>query len=86
VLTVIEEVVAPLLHAYELPVAAVSITLLPSQKAVGPLAEMVAVGNGFTVTLVAGEVLLHPLVTTVTLYVPVVLTVIDCVVAPLLHV
>ena len=56
---------------------------------VGPLGVILAVGTGFTVTVVDGEVLVQVplglLVVTVTLKVPDALTVIDCVVAPLLH-
>ena len=47
---------------------------------------IVAVGNGFTVMLVAADVFLQPLASvTSTVLLPVVFTVIDCVVAPLLH-
>ena len=45
----------------------------------------VGVTIGFTVTLVAAEVVEHPPFETVTEYEPAVLTVIDGVVAPLLH-
>ena len=49
-------------------------------------AVIVAVGNAFTITFVAADVALHPLVlVTVTLKEPAVVTVILCVVAPLLH-
>ena len=47
---------------------------------------IVAVGNAFTVTLVAADVAEHPLAfVTVTLYEPAVVAIIFCVVAPLLH-
>jgi hypothetical protein len=88
VLTVILCVVAPLLH--RLPVAEldVSCTLPPWQKVVGPLGVIVgADGNGFTVTCTdadAAEVQLFASVR-VTVKVPLVLTVILCVIAPLLH-
>lgn len=77
--------VAPLLHDQELPAEAVSVTLPPWQNASGPPALIVAVGRGFTVTFVAGDVLVQPEVVTVTVYAPLVFTLIDCVVAPLLQ-
>jgi len=48
--TVIALVVSPLLQAKEVPPKAVNTTLPPWQNAVGPLADIVAVGRGFTVT------------------------------------
>ena len=56
----------------------------PAQNASGPLAVMTGVvGNALTTTLVPAEVPMQPFVfVTVTLYEPVVFTVIDCVVAP----
>ncbi len=42
-------------------VLTVSCTLSPSQKLVLPLADMLPVGAGFTVTVVLDEVELHPL-------------------------
>ena len=58
----------------------------PVHKEVLPPAVIVAVGNAFTVTTVAADVAeqLAALVT-VTVYDPAALTVIACVVAPLLH-
>src|SRR5258707_15094743 len=53
--TVIDCVVAPLDQAYEEPLDAVSVTLPPAQKVVGPLAEIVAAGAGFTVTCTGTE-------------------------------
>jgi hypothetical protein len=49
VLTGIDCVVAPVDHRYDVPADAVSVTLPPLQKVVGPLAVMVAVGAGLTV-------------------------------------
>ena len=77
--------VAPLLQFHEFPADAVNTTFPPWQNATAPPAVTVAVGNGLTVTLMADEVVVHPLVVTVTVYVPVVLTVIACVLAPLLQ-
>ena len=59
----IDWVVAPVLHNQDEPADAVSVTEPPAQNVVGPPAEMVAVGNGFTVAITA--VLLvdkHPVV------------------------
>ena len=58
--------VAPLLHNQELPAEAVNTTFNPWQKLVAPLAETLAVGTGFTATVVAGEVLTQVPVVTVT--------------------
>src|SRR5207244_13215510 len=55
----------------------------PAQKVVGPLAVIVGVGSGFTVTVVAAEVAVQPFASvTLTLYEPELDTLIDCVVAP----
>ena len=54
-------VVAPFDHRYELPAFAVSVTLPPAQNVVGPPAVIVAVGVALTVTAVAAEVALQPL-------------------------
>jgi hypothetical protein len=52
-------------------------------KAVGPEVVTVFVGNGFEVTVVAEDVAEHPPTwVTVTLYVPLVVAVIEAVVAP----
>ena len=59
--------VAPLLHNQLLPADAVRTTLPGSQKLSGPFTVIVAVGNGFTVTVVADEVLLQVPVVTITL-------------------
>jgi hypothetical protein len=80
---VIEAVVAPVDQRYDEPLDAVSVTLPPAQKVVGPPAVMVAVGLALTVTVVADVVVLQPLApVTVTLYEPPLLTSIDAVVAP----
>ena len=75
-----------MLQSHELPAEAVSTTLNPWQKVTGPPAVMVATGFGFIVTFTAGEVLIQLPVVTVTVNEPDALTVIDCVVAPLLHI
>ena len=50
-LTVIDCVVAPLLHEYEYPAGAESVTLPPAQKVVGPEGVIVAEGDAIeTVT------------------------------------
>jgi hypothetical protein len=69
-LTLIDCVVAPLLHCQLLPLLAVSVTLPPAQKLVGPLALIVATGSAFTVTIVVPVADVHPLTVAVTLYVP----------------
>lgn len=53
-------VVAPVDQVYDKAAEAVKVTFPPLQKVVGPPAEMVAVGLGFTVTDVAAEVVEHP--------------------------
>jgi hypothetical protein len=59
------------------------VTLPPAQNVVGPLGVIVAVGNGLTVTvwLAGADVQLLPSVV-VTVYVPLELTLIAAVVAP----
>jgi hypothetical protein len=57
---VIEAVVAPLLHRYEVAPDAVNVTEPPWQKVVGPLAAIETVGRAFTVTDL-DAVTLHPL-------------------------
>jgi hypothetical protein len=49
--TVIAAVVAPVDQRYDVPPEAVSVTLPPVQKVVGPEGVMVAVGSGLTVTV-----------------------------------
>jgi hypothetical protein len=81
--TVIARVFAPLDQRYDAPADAVSVTLPPAQKVVGPSAETAAAGSGDTVTFVAALVALQPFASVVaTLYAPLAATVIDCVVAP----
>jgi ATP-dependent Clp protease ATP-binding subunit ClpA len=68
------------------PPEATKFTLDPSQKVVAPLGVMTAVGVGFTVTLIALLVAVHPFAAvTTTLYVPDVVGRILCAVEPLLH-
>jgi hypothetical protein len=83
-LTVMDCVVAPFDQRCENAAGAVSVTDPPSQNVVGPLAVTTGVaGGGFTITSVAALVALQPsAVVTVTLYEPLALTVMDCVVAP----
>ncbi len=66
----------------------VNVTLPPVQNVVGPLAEIVgALGKGFTVMVVEAVEDVQPLPSvTLTVYVPAALTVMDCVVAPVLQV
>ena len=75
--------VAPFDHRYDAPLLAVSVTLPPWQKVVGPFAVIVGAGSGVTVTATGVDVALHPFASvTATLYAPEAFTVIDCVVAP----
>ena len=86
VFTLIVCVVAPVLHNHELPLPAVKFTEPPVQKAVAPSALMVAAGSAFTVTTLTAEVFEHPLPSnTVTVLLPALFAVIDCVVSPVLH-
>ena len=59
-LTVIDCVVAPVLHNQDAPADAVSVTEPPLQNVTGPPAVMVAAGNAFTVTTVAADTAEHP--------------------------
>ena len=81
-MTVMDCVVAPVDQRYESAVEAVRTTSSPAQKVVGPSGVMLATGAGVTLTFVAAEESLQPLVVTVTLKEPLVVTVIDCVVSP----
>lgn len=66
-----------------MPAGAVSVTLPPSQNVVAPLAAIVAVGPGLTVTVVGADVALQPAASvTVTVTVSVAAMTTDCVVAP----
>jgi hypothetical protein len=58
--TVIAAVVAPVDQRYDTPPDAVSVTLPPAQNVVAPLGVIVAVGNGFTVTVRDAGVEVHP--------------------------
>lgn len=57
--TVMAAVVAPLLHRYVPPPLAVKVVVVPLHTLVLP--EIDAVGNGFTVTVVAADVAPQPL-------------------------
>ena len=85
-LTVIDAVVAPVLQRKDTPPVAVSVDEAPIQID-GFAGVMLQAGSGFTVTVFEQE-LVHPCaLVTVTVYVVVVvgLTVMDAVVAPVLH-
>jgi hypothetical protein len=86
-LTVIDGVVAPLLHNTLLPGAVLmpSCTVPPSQKVVLPLADMLPEGIGFTVTVALAGADVQPSAVAVTEYVPEAFAVMDDVVAPVLH-
>jgi hypothetical protein len=76
-------VVAPVDQRYELPALAVSVTLPPAQKVVGPPALIDGVGLASTVTVVAADAALQPLAfVTVTLYEPEAVALMACVAAP----
>jgi len=82
VVTVIDEVVAPLLHNKEPvnePAVSVELPQLSTTDTVG------ADGIAFGAATPLREGLVHPFTVWVTVYVPAVATVIDEVVAPLLH-
>jgi hypothetical protein len=82
--TSIDCVVAPLDQRYDSAALAVSVTEPPAQNVVGPEGAIAATGRSLTVTTRGAEVVLQPLAfVTVTVYVPEVVGVIDCVVAPL---
>ena len=49
-------VVAPVLHKFPVAAEEVRITLPPEQNVIGPLADMVGMGLGLTVTTVAADV------------------------------
>lgn len=70
-----------------MPAGAVSVTLPPSQNVVGPEVVTVAVGGGVTVTVVGADVAVQPFASvTVTVNVPLLVTLIVGAVAPLDHV
>ena len=65
-------------HKYEVPPDAVSVTLSPGRRDVDPLALIVALTAGETVTFVAIDVLEHPaLFVTLTVYEPALDTLMD---------
>lgn len=79
----IDCVVAPVDQVFPVADEDVKVTELPEQNVVGPLAVMVGVaGSGLTVTVVAAETEEHDPLETVTVYEPLAVTVMDCVVAP----
>ena len=81
--TVIDCAVAPVDQVFPVAEDDVKVTELPEQNVVGPPAVMVGTGGSvFTVTNVAAEVDEQDPLETVTVYEPLVVTVIDCVVAP----
>ena len=81
--TVMDWVVAPVDQRYDEPVEAVSVTGEPPHVEAGPV--IVAVAAGYTVTTTGDEVALHEPLETVTVKLPDVVTLIDCVVAPFDH-
>ena len=82
----IEGVVAPFDHKYEVPELAVKRTLPPEQNVSGPPAVIVGVGAFPTVTEVLVDVAEQPpFCVTLTLYEPPVVTLIEDVVAPFDH-
>ena len=75
-----------MLHKYDPAEVAVKLTLVPLQIFVVPAAVIAATGIGFTVTVVNADVAVQPLdPVKVTECVPLALTVIVGVIAPLLH-
>jgi hypothetical protein len=87
-LTTIDCVVSLSLHRLPDTAEDVSVTLLPWQNESGPLAVIVGAGGiGFTTTVTEADGALVQLPTVcVTVNVPLVVTVMLCVVAPVLHV
>ncbi|MNE05539.1 hypothetical protein D3C80_981070 [compost metagenome] len=80
-------VVAPFDHVFPVVDEEVRTTEPPAQNVVGPPAVMVGTGgSGLTVTVVAVDVAEQVPPETVTVKVPLAVTVIDCVVAPFDHV
>jgi hypothetical protein len=81
--TVMAAVVAPVDQRYDVPPDAVSVTLPPAQKVGGPDGVIVAVGSGLTVTVCDAGAEVQPFVSVVvTVYVPLVETLMAAVVAP----
>ena len=81
--TVMDGVVAPLDQVLPIALEEVKTTEPPAQNVVEPLAVIVGVGMGLTVTMVGVEVAVQFSLETVTEYDPLCETVMDCVVAPL---
>jgi uncharacterized protein with GYD domain len=82
VVTAIDWVVAPVDQVFPVAEEDVNVIEPPAQKVVGPLEVMIGVaGNGFTVTIVAADVAEQDPLETVTVYEPLVETVIDWVVS-----
>jgi hypothetical protein len=76
-------VVAPVDQRYDVPPEAVSVTLPPAQNVAGPLRVIMAVGRGLTVTVCEAGADVQPFASVVvTVYVPLVETVIAAAVAP----
>ena len=86
-LTVIDGVVSDVDQVFPVETDEVNTTEPPVQKVVGPPAKIVGTpGEGFTVTFVLDEVATQPEpLPTVTVYVPPVETIMDCVVSPVDH-
>ena len=78
----IDCVVAPVDHKYEVPLLAFNTTLAPEQSMVEPLGVIVAVGFAATATVCGADTAEQLPFDTVTTYEPAALTVIDFVVAP----
>ena len=69
-----------------MPALAVKFTEPPAQNVSGADVVIVAVGNAFTVTVVNADVAEHPLaLVTVTVKLPLLVTLIVCKVEPVLH-
>jgi hypothetical protein len=84
--TVMDCVVSPVDQRYDAPALEVNVTLPPSQKFVAPDVAIVGVaGAGLTTTFVAALVPEQPPPVIVTVKLPLVVTTIDWVVAPLDH-
>ncbi|MCA6458394.1 MAG: hypothetical protein IM599_04635 [Chitinophagaceae bacterium] len=85
--TEIVDKVSPVLHTYDVPPLPVKETVPPAQNVVVPLGVIVAVGNGFTVTVVTDEVALQPFPSVaVTVMLPLLATEIVDNVSPVLHI
>jgi hypothetical protein len=80
-------VVAPVDQVFPVAEEEVKVTEPPAQNVVGPLAVITGTaGSGFTVITTGEEVEVQDPFETETVYEPLVVTVIDCVVAPVDHV